>query len=81
MFTFSILDLFCKFFPKINLNFWCCLINIPEYFSRRDLKPVAFLGKSIKTMISKHSAKLQRYRNRNTKKQKYEKLKDRKTKT
>ena len=81
MFPFSILDLFCKFFPKINLNFWCFQINIPEYFSRRDLKPVVFLGKSIKTMNSKHSAKLQRYRNRNTKKQKHEKLKDRKTKT
>ena len=29
MFTFSILDLFCKFCPKTNLAFWCCLINLP----------------------------------------------------
>ena len=31
MFTFSTLDLFCKFCVKINLAFWCCL------------NPVAFL--------------------------------------
>ena len=31
------------------------------------------------TLNSKHSAKLQRYRNRNTKKQKHEKLKHKKT--
>ena len=37
--------------------------------------------KSIKTLNSKHIAKLQRYRSRNTKKQKHEKLKHRKTKT
>ena len=29
MFTFSILDLFCKFCPKIDLAFCCCLINLP----------------------------------------------------
>ena len=31
MFTFSMLDLFCKFCPKINLTFWCCLINLPVF--------------------------------------------------
>ena len=36
--------------------------------------------KSIMTMNLKHIAKLQRYRNKNTKKQKHEKLKHRKTK-
>ena len=36
--------------------------------------------KSIMTLNSKHSAKLQRYRSRNTEKQKQEKLKHRKTK-
>ena len=36
--------------------------------------------KSIKTLNSKDSAKLRRYRNRNTEKQKHEKLKLRKTK-
>ena len=37
--------------------------------------------KSIETLNSKDSPKLQRYRNRNTEKQKHEKLKYRKTKT
>ena len=35
IFTFSILDLFCKFCPKINLAFWCAWL-ISRYFSRRD---------------------------------------------
>ena len=35
MFTFSILDLFCKFCPKINLPFWCCLIDLPVFQSER----------------------------------------------
>ena len=42
MFTFSIFDLFCKFCLKINLAFWCSWL-ITQYFSHRDLKPVAFL--------------------------------------
>ena len=40
-----------------------------------------YVIKSIMILNSKHSAKLQRYRSRNTKKQKHEKLKHRKTKT
>ena len=28
MFTFSILELFCKVFQKISLKFWCCLSNL-----------------------------------------------------
>ena len=33
MFTFSILDLFCKFCPKVkrHLTFWCYLINLPVF--------------------------------------------------
>ena len=31
MFTFYILDLFCKFCPEINLAFWCYLINLPVF--------------------------------------------------
>ena len=31
-FTFSIFDLFYKFCPKINLEFWHCLINLPVFF-------------------------------------------------
>ena len=40
-----------------------------------------YVIKSIMILNSKHSAKLQRYRSRNTKKQKHKKLKHRKTKT
>ena len=35
MFTFSSLDLFCKFCPKINLAFWYCVINLPVFYSQR----------------------------------------------
>ena len=35
MFTFTILDLFCKFGLKSNLAFWCCLINLPVFQSQR----------------------------------------------
>ena len=43
MFTFSILDLFCKFCPKINLAFWCCLINHP-LFQQHRLEASVFFG-------------------------------------
>ena len=35
MFTFSILDLFRTFCSKIDLAFWCCLINLPVVQSQR----------------------------------------------
>ena len=35
MFTFFILDLFCKFCPKINLVFWCCLIHFQVFQPQR----------------------------------------------
>ena len=35
VFLFSIFEFFCKFFPKINLAFWCCLINLPVVWSQR----------------------------------------------
>ena len=31
MLTFSIVELFCKFCPKVNLAFWFCLINLPVF--------------------------------------------------
>ena len=34
MFTFSVLDIFCKFCPKIYLTFWCYLINFPAVYSQ-----------------------------------------------
>ena len=34
-FTFSIFGPLCKFCPKINLAFWCCLINLPVVLSQR----------------------------------------------
>ena len=42
IFTFSILDLFCKFVQKSIWHFGVAWL-VSQYISRRDLKPVAFL--------------------------------------
>ena len=48
MFTFSILDLFASFVQKSFWNFGVAWL-ISQYFSRRDLKPVAFLFNILET--------------------------------
>ena len=66
-------------FIKERLQHRCFQVNIAKilitaFFIKHLRWLICFI-----TLNSKHSAKLQRYRNRNTKKQKHEKLKHKKT--